>query len=120
MRNYRFYKEEGDWFIDLPEYLEEECGTVADLQMVAGADTLLEHLSQGKDEVFIVFANQFFDGYNLLLIKIGDPGKEEWMTEISSGAFYEAAYHSPKIIWLCDVVKYVFNGEFPNQIFCRV
>ena len=38
---YRFNKEDGKWYIDLPDWT----GTKGELQMVGGADTLLDHLS---------------------------------------------------------------------------
>ena len=45
MRNYKFYKEEtGRWYVDLPEWEGEK----AELEMVLGADTFLEILSQGE------------------------------------------------------------------------
>ena len=41
----RFYKENGIWYIDLPEFIEQGLGTKANLMMVDGADTFLDFLS---------------------------------------------------------------------------
>ena len=41
MKNYTFNKEQGCWYIDLPNWE----GTKGELQMVGGADTLLDRLS---------------------------------------------------------------------------
>ena len=38
MKNYTFNKEQGNWYIDLSNWY----GTKAELQMVAGADSLLD------------------------------------------------------------------------------
>ena len=44
-----FYKTEDDrWFIDLPEYIEQG-GDHEDLEMVRGADQLLDILSNGSN-----------------------------------------------------------------------
>jgi hypothetical protein len=40
IRQHRFVKEQSEWYIDLPEYLEAG-GSKADLQMVSVADTML-------------------------------------------------------------------------------
>ena len=52
MKNYTFNKEQGCWYIDLPDWT----GTKAELQMVAGADTLLDHLSNNGTTVNIALS----------------------------------------------------------------
>ena len=49
MENYTFNKEQGKWYIVLPTWE----GTKGELQMVGGADTLLDHLSNNGDTVLI-------------------------------------------------------------------
>ena len=63
----RFYKENGMWYIDLPEYLEAGLGTKNNLLMVAGADTLLDILSNNGTEITIEFGDERFDGCNVQL-----------------------------------------------------
>ncbi len=47
----RFYRSGTEWFADVPQH------TKAENQMVAGADTLLEEVSDGADEVFVVLSS---------------------------------------------------------------
>ncbi len=48
MRRFRFYKDElNRWYVDLPEWE----GDQAELEMVCGADTMLDILAQGDGEV---------------------------------------------------------------------
>lgn len=52
--SYKFYKDEvHNWYIDLPSYP----GPKADLQMVMGADTMLDLLSQGNGYVHLYISN---------------------------------------------------------------
>jgi hypothetical protein len=62
-KTYRFYKTPGgSWYIDLPEWT----GALAELQMVAGADTLLDELSGGNNEVFVEIALHPINGFDEL------------------------------------------------------
>ena len=50
IQKHRFYRtNNGSWFIDLTDWT----GPIGELQMVAGADTLPDELSDGKNEVFL-------------------------------------------------------------------
>ena len=40
-----FNKEDGIWYANIPEFLEQGLGNKADLMMVDGADTFLDFLS---------------------------------------------------------------------------
>ena len=46
-QNLKFNKEADRWYIDLPDWT----GTKGELEMVAGADTLLDELDLDKDNV---------------------------------------------------------------------
>ena len=46
MRLFRFYRDDIGWFVDLPEWEGERW----ELQMVMGADSFLDVLSQGENE----------------------------------------------------------------------
>lgn len=52
MKEYKFIKEGRDWFIDLPEYIEGG-GSKGDLQMVEGADKMLDMMAEEKDGNYI-------------------------------------------------------------------
>jgi hypothetical protein len=117
-RVFKFYKEAtGEWYVDLPEWE----GTKGELQMVAGADTFLDILSEGEAEVFVLMSNEHFDQASFLEMK--SLGRiEGW--EIGEGAWYKlisyAGIEFPDLdMWLCDVTKFVF-GNFPKRIYFSV
>ena len=112
MRNFKFYKEEtGRWYVDLPEWEGEK----AELEMVSGADTFLEILSQGEQTVNVVLSTVPFDGSDVLEIQRED--------EIIGGGWYRLLEYMNipyKLeMWLCEVTRFVF-GELPKKIyFCK-
>ena len=113
MKAFRFYKDEHGWFVDIPEWE----GDVWDLQMVSGADTFLDILSQGENEVYVTLSDKPFDGCEFLQFE--HYGRlEAW--EMGEGAWYiltsyKGISYSLRM-WLCDVTKYVF-GDLPNRIY---
>jgi hypothetical protein len=108
-----FYKEsDGSWFIKLPEWQ----GSKADLQMVLGADTLLDIMAQGHQEILVRFSTEGFPGANVMSWFLnGIPGDPDM-----GGAMYRVEEYNTIAynfdIWLCDVTKFVF-GEFPKHIY---
>jgi len=106
MENYTFKKEQGCWYIDLPNWK----GTKAELQMVAGADKLLDLLSNNTNEVTLSLCTnkKCPEGYQTLKKAIKTP---------INGCIY---FLNLTPIWLCDVTKFVFNGIFPKQIHFKV
>jgi hypothetical protein len=103
----RFYKEkDGNWYIDLPEW----SGHKADLQMVAGADILLNRLSKDTNEVTLRFSQDWFPGSrSLYLVKQRDEKGE-------GGADY--IFEGTLNVWLCSVTLFVL-GEYPPVIFFK-
>lgn len=111
----KFNKEENDkWYVDLPTYDGEH----EDLEMVFGADVLLDILSEGNDSVTIdvstepkgygecicgILTEHDDDGGTYLIDYYSDNGKEN---NIIFG----------NTIWLCNVTHFVF-GEHPKQIY---
>ena len=96
------------WFIDLPEYINKGLGTKLNLQMVRGADDLLDHIGQGKERVTITVHNK--------------PTKKNQMELImykhdSSGGTYRTNIAEVPDVWLCNVTKYVFGGKHPLKIY---
>lgn len=108
----RFYKKETEeWYIDLPEYP----GPKEDLQMVYGADTMLDMLSGHTDSVSIT--TQSVIGYNpeytlrkMIIPSVFNIGGQ-WYSLFFRGNVYA--------VWLCDVTKHVF-GDFPTKIKFKV
>ncbi len=107
MKRYKFYKEPNNrWFIDLPEWEGEK----DELEMVMGADTMLDILSQGDDIVFLTMSTESFDNYSYLL-KLKD--------EIYEGGLYDLISDNFNFeVWICSVTKFVF-GYFPENIYLK-
>lgn len=113
MQTLRFYKEnDGRWYVDLPEWT----GSKADLEMVCGADTLLDRLSNQGVEVVCKVSEIPVENFELLeYIRDAD--------ERQNGAFYKigsiVGQDFNLQIWLCDVTRFVF-GYFPKKIYLSV
>ena len=105
MRLYTFNKEEGKWYIDLPEWQDSKSA----LQMVAGADILLDELSNFQTSVQLSISSKEQPADYTTLKKMMN-------TPVTGGALYHLGL---KPIWLCDVTKFVF-GEFPQKIHFKV
>jgi hypothetical protein len=98
-----------EWFVDLPDYP----GNKEDLQMVGGADILLDVYSGNTSNVSL-FVNT--DG-----IQYGDTLKYLERANFDGkeyGAFYIWNDQTNDPIWLCDVVEWLFGG-FPPVIYLQ-
>ena len=107
MKNYTFNKEQGNWYIDLPNWT----GTKGELQMVAGADNLLDQLSNNGTTVNVTLSiDKAFNalGFQTLKRIVKTP---------PNGCIYHLGF-TP--VWLCNVTKFVFDGLFPRQIHFKV
>jgi hypothetical protein len=112
---HRFYKQDGKWYIHLPKYLEGG-GKLEDLQMVAGADTTLDELSNDGDEVYVNINIHCIPGYDCVLVK------SQELAEGEGGCNYHTILPtrlSVEMSWLCPVTKFVF-GKYPDVIFGKV
>lgn len=114
MQQHRFIKEEMGWFIDLPEYLAAG-GAKADLQMVAGADTMLDVMAGGGDSVTVQLDEAPFEGADeLQLTELCDP--------ILGGGIYDMKSFEGRDVnqqmWLCAVTEFVF-GYMPPKIWVK-
>lgn len=106
-KSLRFYKQGTEWFADVAGH------TQAQNQMVAGADTLLDVMSDGGSEVKVV-----------LSADLEHP--DEWMIHLhlvehdKFGATYRvkrAKEGGASLAWLCNVTHDVFGGEHPEDIY---
>lgn len=107
MKNLKFKKEEDNkWYIDLPEWT----GDKADLEMVAGADTLLDYLSNSETNVDTLVSEEPLDD-SITLTK-------RW--NIYGGADYKVT-NCPDVYtaWLCKVTKFVYGGYMPQKLFIK-
>jgi hypothetical protein len=93
------------WFAEIPEWE----GSRDELEMVMGADWMLDLLSNGEDSIELYLSDEPFDGYSYKL---------NFKEEIYEGATY--LFNGNNIdnysVWLCGVTKFVF-GKFPQTIF---
>jgi hypothetical protein len=114
MRHLRFYKEsdqwfEDKWFVELPDWT----GDKADLEMVSGADTMLEIMAEGERNFIVALSDTYFENSDeIKFIRMAD--------DIGNGAYYfMEKYKGIKLdlnIWLCDVTIFAF-GKFPEKIY---
>ena len=105
MSIFKFTKEKDRWFIDLPTWK----GSKDELEMVMGADTMLDILAQGDDVVHAYITTKSFDAPIVLTFE-----KEEF-----EGATYTlVSEHHTFPVWLCHVTKFVF-GNFPKKIYIK-
>lgn len=111
MRRFRFYKElSGLWYVDLPDWT----GSKDDLLMVSGADTFLDMLAEGENEVHLSISEFPFNGADELVF-------QDKAHDIGNGAYYIIPkYRGIELrheAWLCDVMLHVFDGRFPERIY---
>jgi hypothetical protein len=102
MNKYRFYKEQdGRWYIDLPEWTGEK----ADLEMVLGANDMLDVLARGDDWVDVMISTEEFE-------------ESQCLTLIGDGVYENSHIYGPPTVWLCSVTEFVF-GNYPPKIYYR-
>lgn len=106
-----FNKISGKWYVELPEWE----GDFEDLEMVAGADDLLEALSWRLNRQSITF--------NIKLSRPDYPcGHMKKIDQTFEGATYDVhdCMYYNGTAWLCNVTKFVFGGYHPNDIYFNV
>lgn len=107
----KFNKISDKWYVDLPEWT----GSFDDLEMVLGADTLLEALSLRLKRKSITF--------EIWTAKPDVPcGYMKKIDQTAEGATYQVSncmYYNGTA-WLCNVTKFVFGGYHPGSIYFRV
>lgn len=105
MRSFKFYKEiDGRWFVDLPEW----DGSKDDLEMVSGADVMLDILAQGRNNIKCLLSTDEFNDYNMKLT---------FKNNSADGAWYDLKSDLFEFdVWLCGVTKFVF-GDMPKVIY---
>jgi len=114
LQPYTFKRQGGAWYIDLPEYLRLG-GKQEDLQMVAGADDVLDLLAEHRDSVKLLLSETPFEKADHL--RLLEPGAPE-----EGGAFYHLGSLEGKrldrTVWLCNVLLFVF-GKIPDDIYVK-
>ena len=103
-RELDFYREpDNRWYVDLPEWE----GSKEDLEMVLGADLLLEAIGNGYSTIRVKFSTEMFEGASTLTKDFDTQGE---------GFYLNDAWHGPSTIWLCYVTEFVF-GSYPDKIY---
>jgi hypothetical protein len=124
-----FNKENGIWYIDLPDFLEMGLGTKADLMMVDGADTFLDKLSKNTNSVKVFVALNRYDGFEARISMINKGMNQDLLVQkghapVDYGAYYKLdvfnGAQSDHVLWLCPVAEYVFGGSYPKMIWLNV
>lgn len=99
---FRFYKTaEGKWYIDLPEW----GGSIDDLQMVEGADTMLDRVSGYTDECYLEMSDEPLEGADRIKLV------EDLTTSVGGGNYIMETYKGEQInhaMWLCQIAVEVF------------
>lgn len=107
---FRFYKTpENRWYIDLPEWT----GSLSALEMVEGADTMLDKASDFTNECFLELSDENFDGADKIILT------ENLKDSIGGGYYLMETYKGETIhhtMWLCEVTEFVF-GYLPEAIY---
>jgi hypothetical protein len=114
MKPYKFIKTGNDWYINLPEFLEQG-GSIGDLQMVDGADKMLDMMSGNESSVIVYVAREKFEGADILTLT------EKCEPYVGGGYYMMKYYEGQEInqtLWLCQVTEFVF-GDIPQQIFVK-
>jgi hypothetical protein len=114
MKTYRFIKTASAWYIDLPEFIEQG-GSEGDLQMVEGADKMLDMMAENESFVILNISKEPFAGADVLELI------EKCDSYIGGGYYRMPQYEGQQVnrtMWLCKVTEFVF-GDLPQQIFVR-
>lgn len=110
--HYVFLKENtGRWYIDLPEWP----GPKAELEMVEGADIMLDYVGQGNNRVELILSETPFENASVLKLT------KDLTGDIGGGMYILERYDGVDLnqeMWLCEVTTYVF-GHLPPAIFFK-
>lgn len=98
------------WYIDLPEWQ----GPRANLEMVAGADDMLEVFAQGQERINVTFTNYVAEEIQPDLLLTHQGGGTYNVTILQ-----ETQQEFPQQIWLCGVTQFVFQSDYPENISVR-
>ncbi len=109
-KTFRFYKTAaGRWYIDLPEW----GGTIDDLEMVEGADTMLDKVSGYANECFLTMSDEPFEAADRIMLV------EDLSRSVGGGNYLMETYKGEEInhsLWLCEVTVQVFH-QLPSAIY---
>ena len=104
----RFYKEEDNrWYADLPDLINKGIDK-SELEMVSGADIMLDILSNKGDNVMLNISEDKKDcKTHLILVENGGEAGSNYIASGETGE-YE--------VWLCPILSLVFN-KYPENLY---
>jgi hypothetical protein len=106
MRNFKFEREGNRWFIVLPEWE----GIKDDLEMVCGADTMLDIVAQGENTAFMTISETVIENPTFIL---------RYKEDQLEGGLYSLTSELHEFdVWLCHVTKFVY-GYLPETLYCK-
>lgn len=119
----RFFKQEGNWYADVPNHTLEEN------EMVMGSDIALDYIAEGRNELNITMTDEN-PGWNVPLELKRKKHDDEGAYYMVSGLLFMdfmitcqeqlGHMHVPESlrpeIWICNVTHDVF-GEHPEHIY---
>lgn len=114
MNTYTFFKKDGGWYANLPQPLKTSRKR-SYLDLKEGADTMLNLMSDGADEVTLVMNTEPFENAEVLeLLQTCKP--------FLDGGYYLMREHDGREInyrmWICDVTRLAFDG-LPEKIYVK-
>lgn len=65
VKSYQFVRTGRDWFIDLPEFIQQG-GSPGDLQMIDGADKMLDLMAENKNSITLQISDEPFESADVL------------------------------------------------------
>lgn len=110
MKELTFKKLSNRWFIDIPYE-----GSIEDLEMVAGADKLLDAISYNNDTIKV----KVYDKLIANAISCTKIDETDFGATYMIDAWDNMDCNYSGTIWLCNVTKIVL-GEFPENIYFRI
>jgi len=99
---------DGRWYAVVPDWE----GDRSALEMVMGADTMLDILAQGEPKITVFMSTEPFDNYQMKLTFDREEADGAWY-KIQNGITI-----SLEEVWLCSVTKFVF-GSYPKTLYLR-
>jgi hypothetical protein len=114
VKTYSFIKEEGTWYIHLPEYLEQGWSK-KDLAMTEGAHKLLNTLAGGRYKVTLRLSREPFEGADVLELMEHCPAPKGGAVYLLESCHGKAI---SSFIWICDIALFVF-GDMPEHIYVQ-
>jgi hypothetical protein len=110
-----YYKLGGQWFLDLPDYLQQGCGS--DLERIGSFHDFLQFTAAGKPNVSFEFGLHPFEGADELVL-LGSSGEQ-------TGGYYHLHSFQGTVLdlelWFNNVLYYFINNTtLPPYLYIKL